>query len=267
MANFSLIGPESNLGDIVLVADDEKNAGRGPNEDRYDTWQFFILPHKTAFAEFECSFLLFVFYRTVIKIMVKTNKKAKAKPFDIQVQFPRMHAPFFSCAPYNKSSLVRALTVNFKGELTNPELMKFREFQDALSLHLKHICGTELEFTNFNIPSYTIDVFQGAGNDFSSGEVNKFHPLIHPNKNREYPDTMVLKFKPEDVTFVDGKTGEQLTEADINFQKVEVEPTAWLRDIWFWNGTLYPRYLMTFCKIYTRGTFKIDPHHRADCMV
>lgn len=179
--------------------------------------------------------------------------KVKVDPIPmVLVEFPKMNAPFSSCMPFvdpipteganpKKATkkrkvipLIHSLTVNFKSEEKSPAIQEFRTFQGAIFDRLVTLCGDR---------------------DAANGKVWKqdakvpVEPLIKVSD--EYPDKMVLKFLPGAATF-EGERGEVLQEEDIEWDDMDVQPVAQLRDLWKYKGTYFPRYFLVHCKVTTR---------------
>lgn len=158
----------------------------------------------------------------------------------VLVSFPKMHAPFHTCAPHPQArKATRTLTVDFSGEEHFPELQVLRNTLTNLSDRFQHVCNDKdnVEFSDFkswtptlpaNAPYAPLQVPQGArfpflSNPASSASSSSTDPMPHQLQlqrqnakvlrtanvsgliktmdNSDWPDKVMLKFEPNEVQF------------------------------------------------------------------
>lgn len=49
-----------------------------------------------------------------------------------------------------------------------------------------------------------------------------------------------------------GPEGQALAEEQIDFAKMDVKPTVWLKDVWKMNDVYYPRLFLVACQVFPR---------------
>lgn len=160
----------------------------------------------------------------------------------VLIPFPRMHTPFANCDPYKatnadgtpvkkkaKKVILRQLVVDFRSEDQSADIQGFR-------LHIGEI---EKQTTTL----------LAAKDDAEEKDHRRVSPIIKPSE--DYDDKVTLKFEKGDVVFKD-PTGKLLKEEDIEFDEVDVEPTAHFLDYWKYDGVYWPRLRLVECIIHRR---------------
>ena len=160
----------------------------------------------------------------------------------VLIPLPRMHTPFANCDPYKatnadgtpvkkkaKKVVLRQLVVDFRSEDQSADIQGFR-------LHIGEI---EKQTT----------ALLAARDDAEGKDHRRVSPIIKPSE--DYDDKITLKFEKGSVVFTD-PTGKFLEEEDIEFDEVDVEPTAHFLDFWKYDGVYWPRLRLVECIIHRR---------------